>query len=781
MYRYLPLLIIVALIPGCGLLSDLFGPFDSETGSSELKTFESEKELADYFADQIAARNRQFTEVDVFGRSQGGALDLTADEAAGSGSDGDAGAPPAPEAPTSEAGGNVNTGASDDDFSQTTIQEEGVDEADVVKTDGTYLYIIHGEWDGSTLRIVRVSPPEQLALLSEVSLEGYGREIYLHDGKVVALTEMSGGFYGIGSGGVSVGSGPVPEVDVGTVDVDADDGGEDAKPDDEVDIESDGEGDAIEPDGNGEMRYERPRTIVTVIDASVPDNPTILSQTRFDGTQYSSRMIDGVLHLVLANYQQYYYDVMPLLGQSELDVSAVDVATLLPGFERIGADGAEQSGNAVTWQELYRPTDPDGFGVVAVVSLDVDNNSEFSAVGVVAEPGLIYSSLNALYLTDTEYTFSGNTRETTDVYKIAYVDRGVLPVATGSVEGRILNQYSMGEHDYSAQGHGRCLRVATTIGPTFTLFGTRRESENRVYVLGQTNNTLQVVGSVQGIAPGETIQSARFIGDRGYVVTFEQIDPLFTLNLSDPTNPTVVGELKVPGFSTFLVPMDADHLLAVGQYIPEDGSFFGWGIQLSIFDVSDFANPQRTADIVLGEQGEASSEALYNPKAFTYFAERGLVALPVSIYDDIFFFDFTGDDGPVTNTDDDDRLDPAQTDSDEAPDSGSDAEPPPDEIIENIDTYVPQGFEGLVVYSVSVEDGFTELGRISTRFEEAGYYWNSFTRGVFIGDDVFAVTDHGVRGTLVSDFTSIPYELILESISPPDEPWPAGDQAVLLP
>jgi len=264
-------------------------------------------------------------------------------------------------------------------------------------------------------------------------------------------------------------------------------------------------------------------------------------------------------------------------------------------------------------------------------------------------------------------------------------------------------------------------------------------------------------------------------------VTFEQIDPLFTLNLSDPTNPTVVGELKVPGFSTFLVPMDADHLLAVGQYIPEDGSFFGWGIQLSIFDVSDFANPQRTADIVLGEQGEASSEALYNPKAFTYFAERGLVALPVSIYDDIFFFDFTGDDGPVTNTDDDDRLDPAQTDSDEAPDSGSDAEPPPDEIIENIDTYVPQGFEGLVVYSVSVEDGFTELGRISTRFEEAGYYWNSFTRGVFIGDDVFAVTDHGVRGTLVSDFTSIPYELILESISPPDEPWPAGDQAVLLP
>ena len=96
----------------------------------------------------------------------------------------------------------------------------------------------------------------------------------------------------------------------------------------------------------------------------------------------------------------------------------------------------------------------------------------------------------------------------------------------------------------------------------------------------------------------------------------------------------VVGELKVPGFSTFLVPIDADHLLAVGQYIPDGGFFFSSGVQLSIFDVSDFANPKLTANVVLGAESGASSEALFNPKAFTYFADRNLVALPVSIFED---------------------------------------------------------------------------------------------------------------------------------------------------
>ncbi len=742
MYRYLPLFVAVALIPGCGVWCEWFGLCDRETGSPELKAFESEKELADYFSQQITSRNDRFDEIGLVGRSDQAAGDFTSGDAAADGTNGALDAPtgPAPGEPGGAEGGDA--GLSDEDFSQTTIQEKGVDEADVVKTDGTYLYIIDSAYPDSVLRIVRASPPEQLALLSEVSLEGNGREIYLYGDKVVALTQTGGGFYILGGGGIAVDTMDEPDVSTGS-----------DMATEEV------EADVVEPGSVGEMRYERPRTIVTVIDVTSRDEPVILSQTGFDGIPSSSRMIDGVLHLVLANYQDYYYDVLPMLGQPELEVSTIDVQAILPGFERVDADGAEQTGNTVTWQELYRPTDPDGFGLVTVVSLDVDNDAEFTAVGVVAEPGLIYSSLNALYLTDTEWDFLGNNRETTDIYKFAYVDRGAMATATGSVPGRVLNQYSMGEY----AGH---LRIATTVGPTFSLLGGRSQPHNNVYVLGQTGTTLQEVGSIVNIAPGETIQSARFIGERGYLVTFEQIDPLFTLDLRDPTDPQIAGELKVPGFSTFIVPMGDDHLLTVGQYIPEDGPFFGWGVQLSIFDVSDFTDPKLAApSVVLGEQGGASSEALYNPKAFTYFAERGLVALPVSMYNDIFFLDFEIDDVPGTGVGvvdvvapvESDTKDPAQTDTDVAPEPDEPAEP-----IDDAMPFTPEEFEGLVVFSVSAEDGFTELGWISTRFEEAGYYWASFTRGVFIGDNVFAVTDHGVRGGLVNDLTSISYELLFE-------------------
>ncbi len=715
MYRSLLLVLSVVLIPGCGSVCDLLGlsgewgcAADAETGSPELKAFESEEELEEYFSDQIGVRNDQFTDIALLGAR---------DEAPGDFDTADGGAPPDPQA--SDGTDSGDTGESADDFSQTTIQEEGVDEADVVKTDGTYLYVIANEHPDSVLRIVRAVPPEQIAIVGEHTLTGWGREIYLYDGKVVALTSTSGGFFFLegGGGGVAVETVSAQEAPVAS----------DGDKQDVVQQVSD-------------PRYERPKTIVTVIDVSTPTAMTVLSKTTFEGTQSSSRMIDGVLHLVLSNYQEYYYDIMPMLGRPELDVGTVDTTELLPKYDQVVTDGEPASGNTVTWRELYYPTDPDGFGVVTVVSLDVDNDAEFTAVGIVAQPGLIYASLEALYLTDTEYDFFGDVRETTDIYKFAFVDRGASPTATGSVEGRILNQYSMGEY----QGY---LRVATTVG--------RGQPSNNVYVLSQSGTTLDTVGSVTGIAPGETITAARFIGDRGYVVTFRQIDPLHTLDLSDPTAPTVEGLLHVPGFSTFIVPIDEDHLLTVGRYIPEGGPFFAWGVQVSIFDVSDFKQPVRTANAVIGEETGAESEALWNPKAFTYFAERGLVALPVTIYNNGGFID----DVDVIGVE---APEPSDTTSSSEP---SVDEPPPDEPIapqdppELSEPFVPEVVTELVVFSVSAEDGLDRIGSVDTCFDTSGWCWVSFTRGVFIGDDVFAVTDRGVRGAPASDLGSAPYEL----------------------
>jgi len=730
--KWLSLLFVVAGLPGCNLIWDLIRPPGTvETGSPELKAFQSENELSDYFKRQIEQRNSSFADMNRGGMEGVAPLDSVDGGATGS-------APSAPEATPAPAPG-------DDSFSGTTIQEVGVDEADVVKTDGTYLYMIDSLNDGSVLRIVEVSPPEQpIAVVSETPLKGYGRDLYLHGDKVVAITTSGGFYYALGGGGVMM----MKDAQAATADAAPADASTSADAPTAVEISTDTPISISPPFVDGDFVYERPNTIVSVVDVTSRSSPAVLSETKFDGTQSATRMIDGVLHMVLANYQEYYFDVMPMLGRPQLDVAGVDVNTLLPTYTRADADSTESGGPVVTWKDLYHPVDGDGFGVVTLVSLDVDNNAQFTAVGVVAEPGLIYSSLQALYLTDTNYDWQGNNRTTTDVYKFAYANRGATPVATGTVQGRILNQYSMSEYADN-------LRVATTIDPTwfFNQFGGGivSESSNQVYVLGHQDSTLTVVGSIENIAVGETLQSARFLGDRGYLVTFLQTDPLFTVDLSEPTNPRLVGKLEVPGYSTFLTPMDANHILTVGQYVPPPGQSGNWGVQLSIFDVTDFANPVQSANVVIGTDTGAYSEALWDPKAFTYFAERGMVALPMSIYPDYGDVIFIEGDGGTT-------------------DGGTGVEPV--EVIDPLPE--PQGFDGVFVYSASPDGGLTELGRISTRFDEAGYWGASFTRGVFIGEKVYAVTNLGVREAATSDVSTVEAELFYgqADIAPPPDVLP---------
>lgn len=785
----------IGLLLGCDGVLNFFNPPTTETGSSKLLSFSSQEEFANYFKQQVGDRNSTLEDV-----SRGPALD----GAETSTTDSVGANPPTAIGADGDAGGSFGAG---DDHSTTTIQEEGVDESDVVKTDGTYLYLIEYGNDGNQLRIVKAHPTSEVRSSAVVPLDGWGQDLYLYGNRVIALTSTGGGFYffgeGIADGTVAVEIKPLeaetdasaseaeseansqPEDsasssevasggatgDDGVADVS---GGDDGVSSDDVDASTD----LIAPD-IGVYRYERPRTVVTVIDVSDPTAPSVLSRTFFDGSQSSSRMIDGVLHLVLANYQNYFFDVIPLLGRPDFAAETVDPTTVLPRYTRIGSDGATTEGDAVTWENLYHPTDPDGFGVVYVASVDVDDDASFSAVGVVAEPGLIYSSRNALYLTDTNYDFSGNLRETTDVYKFAYAGRGATPTSTGTIPGRILNQYSMSEYRHADQKD--YLRVASTVGPTFSFIDgqTLSQSSNNVYVLGETEGTLNVTGRVENLAPGETIQAARFLGGRGYVVTFLQTDPLFILDLSEPTAPQLLGELKVPDFSTFLVPMDENHLLAVGQHVAETGTFGPGGVQLSIFDVTNPAQPALMDKVVIGDEGDgAYSEALYNPKAFTYFASRGLVALPISLYDFQTFVDpgFPTDaavgvdednsagmtDGTVSGGDD-------GVSTDATPD-GTEEVRPDDSTITTTEPYVPPGFDGLFVYSATVDGGFEELGRISTRFEKEGYYWNSFTRGVFMGDDVLAVTDHGLRASAVADVSSPTVELVWAEpldLSPP--------------
>ncbi len=757
MRRVLIISLICMPLCGCGVIDVLFpGLFDQkngDTGAVGLKQFESEAELVTYFGEQAELRGNRSASFDDFR-----AFETVADVTSGADDSFDGAAPPS--ATPDGAGGGSSEESS---FSQTTEQEEGVSEADVVKTDGEYLYVMGGE----SLKIIHAVPSQELSLLSEVPLEGFGREIYLHGDVVVALTNTFGGFLPVDGpfifadeGGSSSGSsGSEDAVAPPAVNMTTGDAG-----DEDVDSLQAEDSQAIETDValdfRSEFTYEQPKSRVTIINVADRANPQLISTTSFDGSTSDSRMVDGVLHLVLANFQETYISIMPAIGTPQFDRTTLKPDTILPRFETTDAEGNESSGQAVTWEEMFRPEDPDGFGIVTIASVDIDAGGSFTTVGIVAEPGLIYSSREALYITDTNYDFFGNTREMTDVYKLIYSGRGVLPAAAGSVPGRILNQYSMGEHE-------GFLRVATTVGPTFTTFDRRTDSTNQVHVMQQVGDALSVVGSVGGLAPRETIQSARFIGDRGYVVTFEQIDPLFTLDLSDPTNPIVKGELKVPGFSTFLVPMDADHILAVGQYIPDE-FFGGRGVQLSIFDVSDFSNPTLQHNVILGENTGAQSEALFNPKAFTYFAEEGLVALPLSVYGERFFFGpeegFVDDGGSIEPLPDS-EAGGGTSSSDSTTAQVVDDSPPSDEpssdIVASDESIVDDSFDGLVVFRVSVQDGFSELGRLSTRFDDSDFFYSSFTRGVFIDDSVYAVTDVGVREALVADPATVMRELLL--------------------
>jgi uncharacterized secreted protein with C-terminal beta-propeller domain len=203
---------------------------------------------------------------------------------------------------------------------------------------------------------------------------------------------------------------------------------------------------------------------------------------------------------------------------------------------------------------------------------------------------------------------------TTEIHRFDLDDDGASYAASGSVPGQVLNQWALSEHD----GH---LRIATTEDAT----ADAAASASAVRVLRQRGARLEQVGHVGDLGRGERIFAVRYAGDVGYVVTFRQIDPLYTLDLSDPTAPHVVGELKIPGYSAYLHPIGDDHLLGVGQDADRDGSVRG--VQISLFDIADLAAPDRVAQVRLGR--DTSTDVEFDHRALLYWPDRDLVVLPV--------------------------------------------------------------------------------------------------------------------------------------------------------
>ena len=362
---------------------------------------------------------------------------------------------------------------------------------------------------------------------------------------------------------------------------------------------------------------------------------TLNRRDHLEGSLVSVRAVNGRVHVVMNSSFLHRVDfVSPRDGsQDSLDaaekrnievVNALAVEDFVPRTFEEGPKGTwGTKSTAVDCENLGHPSSFSGWGVTWVATIDLSSPAvaPIGTIGILAQSTSTYTSTASMYISatrwdDSVYEDFVSTRQEspyTDIHAFSFsADASELTyVASGRVIGTLLNSYSMSEYDGA-------LRVATT---SFDYdFGGGQD--NGVHILKVDGSELNEIGAVNGMGRGETIQGVRFDGPRGYVVTFRQVDPLYVLDLSDPTSPELVGELKVPGYSTYLKPIDGDRVITVGMSGTETGQITG--AQVAVFDVSDPSNPLQVATAEIAQWSEATSD----PHAFLWWPETGQIVVP---------------------------------------------------------------------------------------------------------------------------------------------------------
>jgi uncharacterized secreted protein with C-terminal beta-propeller domain len=373
---------------------------------------------------------------------------------------------------------------------------------------------------------------------------------------------------------------------------------------------------------------------VMIYDIRQKSAPTLIREFSAEGDLLTSRKVDNTLYLVI-NYHMYFYDInkpseaVPLyrdsVGAKDSDPLPLDFATM-----------------------RYFPGNEDG-SILIICGLDIaDAKAEAKIASILGSGNVVYMSRSALYVAKYNYaynimpkadTVNVNVSDQTTFFKFALDNGYVVYQAKGLANGNVLNQYSLDEFN-------SCFRAAMTVNSN------RGESKNALNIFDQS---MQLIGSIDDLAPGERIYSARFMGERAFMVTYRTIDPLFALDLSDPRNPKALGELKIPGYSTYLHPYDENHLIGFGRdteeltTIDSKGNVVNVravnrGLKLALFDISNLSDPKEVAVVSIGNES-TDSELLYNPKALLFSKEKGFIAFPVRHYgygSDKEYKDFSG-------------------------------------------------------------------------------------------------------------------------------------------
>jgi hypothetical protein len=372
-------------------------------------------------------------------------------------------------------------------------------------------------------------------------------------------------------------------------------------------------------------------TITSLYDVVDPANPQLVLRSHLEGRLVASRSIDGRARLVLTSTlaqrlpfvypEQFGLDETRALAANEAVIRNSSIEDWLPRYFDETGDGSFGAMSAsLDCSTVAAPRDFAGLGISWIASIDMRGGaSPVGDAGVVSYGETVYASPTNIYLATVpwDWTTDGgatNTQPPTLIHQFALdASGGASYVASGEVEGRLLNQFAMSEFEGD-------LRVATTLDN----WNGQAQSESFVKVLRPSGDELVQVGSLGGLGRGEQIYAVRFLGAQAYVVTFRQTDPLYVVDLADPSNPVLSGELHMPGYSAYLHPVGDGLLLGVGQNADLAGRTTG--TQLSLFDVSDPSNPVLLSTLPIG----GYSDAEWDHHAFLYWPEDGTIVIPVS-------------------------------------------------------------------------------------------------------------------------------------------------------
>ena len=529
------------------------------------------------------------------------------------------------------------------DYSGTNNQEQGVDEADFVKTNGYNIFFV----DNGVLHIMDVPEFGEIEHASTTDIQGSPVAMMLNEDNLVVVSTVS------------------------NWNIDYDDPLQEAM-------------------GWSDDWYGwRTNTLTkfTVFDISNSSSPEINRELYIEGYYMTAREVAGTVRTVThtwmnipdlrtwISYPDDYWTVdyseeerrnmrevaaLEAMEHNQQVMSDISLEDILPQVhERIGSEIITHHMDGDDCSDFAAPEDALNRGYTSIFTIDlISEELDFEADHIVGNWPLVYSSQDTLIITENAWDWwwfwgHDDLMESTNIHTFDISQPGETTYAgSGRVDGTILDQFSISEYE-------GVVRVATTTGQWGRWWMENpAPMENHVITLSHaldvdTGKTrLLEMGRVDGIAYNETIWSARFVEDRAYIVTFENMDPLWTIDLSNPTSPTIMGELKVPGVSTYIHPLSDDAILTIGLGPADEETGLGldWSnTSLSLFNVSNFSDPQETQTLSLSPVEDptdgwtwAWSEATWEHKAFQYWAPKGMLAVPLNTYRYDYYYDEDG-------------------------------------------------------------------------------------------------------------------------------------------